>query len=156
MEIHSFSPILSHPYDLLILVHPDIRIIEACTEYVINKGYYSINISRELSNALLSESMQNRSRFAINWLLSRVTQDNKTPILCTVPDLLFEPSLLIDPFMLFRQAARIHQFIVTWLGDYQSNLLSYAIPEHAHYRTWKMSDDLLHNPKTLIQRIETN
>ncbi len=156
METHNFSPILSHLYDLLILVHPEIRIIEASAAYVKNKGYESINISRELSNALLSEPMQNRSRFTNNWLLSRVSQDYKAPIFCTVPDLLFEPSLLIDSFMLLRQAARIHRLIVTWPGDYQSNLLSYAIPEHAHYRTWKISDDLLHNPKTLIERIELN
>lgn len=156
METHNFSPILSQPYDLLILVHPEIRIIEASAAYIKNKGYESINISKELSNALLSESLQNHSRFTIAWLLSRVSQDSKAPILCTVPDLLFEPSLLIDPFMLFRQAARIHRLIVTWPGDYQSNLLSYAIPEHAHYRTWKMSDDLLQNPKTLIQRLVTN
>jgi len=156
MENFSLPAILSQHYELLLLVNPEIKILEASEKYLRSKGYSSINISKELSKALILEPLQNRTRFTTNWLVSIHSHYDEKPVLCTTPDLLFEPSLFIDPFMLFRQAARLQRLIVTWPGDYQSQLFSYAIPEHAHYRTWIISNDILHNPKIIIHRIEPN
>jgi len=97
-----------------------------------------------------------RSRFSQKWLVDSLASFQNGPVLCTCPDLLFDPSLEIDPLALFRQAARIIQLIVMWPGDYASNNLSYAIPEHHHYRTWKLSDSLLRQPVVRIHRISTS
>lgn len=154
MENLNLSAILPQQFDLLLLVNPEIKILESTAKYLRAQEYSSINLSKELSKALISEPMQNRTRFTTNWFKSIFLQFDEKPVLCTTPDLLFEPSLFINPFILFRQASRLHRLIVTWPGDYQSQTLSYAIPEHGHYRTWMISNDMLHNPKTFIQRIE--
>jgi len=101
----------------------------------------------------MTVSASERSRFTQKWLVDNIAALPKGPVLCTNPDLLFDPSLEIDALALFRQAARIVALIVMWPGEYSSNSLSYAIPEHHHYRTWKVSESLLRQPVVLIHRL---
>jgi hypothetical protein len=51
-------------------------------------------------------------------------------------DILFEPSLELDPLALFRQLSRVTPIVVAWPGMVSSSGLSYAMPEHANYRLW--------------------
>ena len=62
------------------------------------------------------------------------------PVLCTDIDLLFEPALHLDPLALFRDNSRAVTIIVAWPGTFTANVLSYAVPKHAHYRTWRNPD----------------
>jgi hypothetical protein len=119
-------------------------------------GFTSLDINKALSTSLLSISVSERSRFSQKWLVDTLTLRQKGPVLCTGPDLLFDPSLEIDPLTLFRQAARITQLIVLWPGEYSANILSYAVPEHHHYRTWRISDSLIRQPAVIIHRISTS
>lgn len=59
------------------------------------------------------------------------------PILCTNVDLLFEPTLKLDPLRLMRDASRVTRLVVTWPGSYGDGVLAYAVPDHGHYRTWR-------------------
>jgi hypothetical protein len=59
------------------------------------------------------------------------------PVLCTETDLLFEPTLKLNPLSLLRDASRVTRLVVSWPGIYQSDVLAYAAPEHSHYRTWR-------------------
>jgi len=52
-------------------------------------------------------------------------------------DVLFEPTLKLDPLGLLRQFSRVTKLIVTWPGTYINDVLAYAVPEHSHYRTWR-------------------
>lgn len=98
-------------------------------------------------------SANERSRFAQEWLKDVISRFQNEPIICVCPDLLFHPSLNIDPYSLIRQTARIKQIIVLWPGEYSSNILTYAVPEHRHYRTWRISDSFLAQPRILIHQI---
>lgn len=152
----SVNALLRQSYDCLILVHPQIQALKKVIEEAQELGFASLNLSKGLSTSLLSVSALARSRFAHQWLMDTLASFQRAPVICAYPDLLFDPSLQIDPLALFRHAARFIQIIVMWPGEYSANTLSYAVPEHHHFRTWKISDSLLRQPAVIIQRISTS
>jgi hypothetical protein len=156
VAINSLAALLSQPYDCLLLVHPNIQILENLSTEIQGLEVSHLNFSKELSTSLMTVSASERSRFSQKWLIDTLATFQNGPVLCTCPDLLFDPSFEIDPLTLFRQAARIIRLIVLWPGEYSENVLSYAIPEHHHYRTWKVSDSLLRQPVVIIRRISTS
>ena len=151
----SLENTLSQPYDCLILVHPQIQILEKISNEIQGRGIICLNISKDLSTSLIPISASERSRFLQRWLMDTLSLFTTPPVLCICPDLLFDPSLEIDPLALFRQAARIIQLIVLWPGEYSKKILSYALPEHRHFRTWKISDSMIQQPVVTIQQIST-
>jgi len=62
------------------------------------------------------------------------------PLLVTQIDLLFEPSLRLDPLTLLRGLSRQRPLLVAWPGSFQNGVLAYAVPEHSHYRIWPRPD----------------
>jgi hypothetical protein len=156
MAFNTTSAYLSQPYDCLFLVHPYIQILEKLSTEIQGLGVSHLNVSRELSTSLMTVSASERSRFSQKWLMGTLARFPNGPVLCTCPDLLFDPSLEIDPLALFRQVARIKQSIILWPGEYSTNNLSYAVPEHHHFRTWKISDSMLQQPVVLIRQISTS
>ncbi|MGZ3644128.1 MAG: BREX-3 system P-loop-containing protein BrxF [Ktedonobacteraceae bacterium] len=62
------------------------------------------------------------------------------PLLVIDTDVLFEPSLQLDPLLLFQHASRQLPLVVTWSGSFEQGRLNYAVPEHAHYRLWRSPD----------------
>ncbi len=66
------------------------------------------------------------------------------PLLVIDTDVLFEPSLQLDPLLLFQRASRQLPLVVTWAGSFEHSRLSYAVPEHAHYCLWR-SPELCHD-----------
>ncbi len=143
-------------FDCLILVHPQVQVLESTAKEIQEAGIALLNISKALSSFLMTLSANERGRFSQKWLTERLANFQSGPVLCTCPDLLFEPSLKIDPLSLFRQAARIRQIIVLWPGEYSTNTLSYAVPEHQHFQTWKITDSLLRQPAVTIRQISTS
>jgi len=156
MAINTLAELLFQPYDCLILIHPYIQILETLSTEIQGLGLSHFNISKELSTSLMTISASERSRFSQKWLFDALTTFQNGPVLCMCPDLLFDPSLKIDPLSLIRQVARIKQLIVLWPGEYSTNILSYAVPEHHHYRAWKFSNSLLLQPKVLIHSISVS
>lgn len=156
MAINTLASLLSQPYDCLLLVHPNIQILEKLSTEIQGLGLSHLNISKGLSTSLMTVSASERSRFSQKWLIDTLATFQRGPVLCTCLDLLFDPSLNIDPLSLIRQAARIKQLIVLWSGEYSANTLSYAVPEHHHFRTWKVTDSLLQQPVLLIHQISAS
>jgi hypothetical protein len=62
------------------------------------------------------------------------------PVLVTETDVLFEPSLQLEPLQLFQHASRLLPLVVTWAGTFDRGRLSYAVPEHAHFHLWRTVD----------------
>lgn len=96
-----------------------------------------ISIGQELSEFLVVSGEIDRSRASREWLLDELRKRSPGPVVCTDVDLLFHPSLSLDPLILFRQISRHTKLIVLWPGSYKDGVLSYAVPEHKDYRFWK-------------------
>jgi hypothetical protein len=153
MPINTAFETISQSYDCLILVHPLIQVLERMSDDIQELGIVHLNVSKELSASLMPILASERGRFSQEHLINSISSYQHDLVLCTRPDLLFEPSLAIDPLALFRKAARVKKLIVCWPGECSANTLSYAVPEHHHFRTWKISDDYLRQPEVVIQRI---
>jgi hypothetical protein len=52
-------------------------------------------------------------------------------------DLLFEPSLGIDPLRLFEQLSNYRTVVIAWPGTWNGTTLCYAETVHRHYRCWQ-------------------
>ena len=131
-------------YTCLLFVHPKIGRLEAAANELSSAyGWPHLSLGRELSAELLSERPQLRSRAAGRWVWTRLAEVAPGPVLCTEVDLLFEPSLALDPLWLMRSASRVTRLVVTWPGSYVDDVLSYAAPAHSHYRIWRRPDVLI-------------
>lgn len=93
-----------------------------------------------LANALLSVPPRERPMEARRVLERTLREASPGPLLCTDIDFLFEPALSLAPLSLFRNASRATTIIVAWPGIFADGVLTYAVPEHAHYRTWRNPD----------------
>lgn len=144
---------LHQPFDLLLLVSIEIQILEEKTKAIHSLGYNCIDINKELSAALINIPPNDRSRAVYPWLIEALRKCQSTPVFLIGIDLLFLPSLQLDPFRLLRDVARITPLSVLWLGEYSANTLTYAIPEHNHYRSWTLNASLLQQPKVVIHSI---
>lgn len=134
--IHAFLTTPAYHDACLVLVHPEIRKLEdAADELVSVYGWLRLPIGRELSAVLVAEA--HRTHAARQWLGTRLAQMAPGPVLCMEIDVLFEPTLKLDPLGLLRQFSRVTKLIVTWPGTYINDVLAYAVPEHSHYRTWR-------------------
>lgn len=101
------------------------------------ENWQVVSIGGELSAFLVVSGQVDRSRSTRDWLLDELRKRSPGPVVCKDVDLLFHPSLNLDPLVLFRQASRHTKLVVLWPGRYSNGVLSYAVPEHKHYRFWK-------------------
>lgn len=132
----------SAPASLTLLVEQEIvKLEEILTE--IPADWQVISIGKELSEFLIASSENDRSRTARDWLVEELRRKSPGPVVCKDVDLLFHPSLNLDPLVLFRQASRFTKLVVLWAGSFSNGLLSYAVPEHSHYRHWKDMDGVV-------------
>ncbi|MFL5802090.1 MAG: BREX-3 system P-loop-containing protein BrxF [Roseiflexaceae bacterium] len=128
-------------YPCCLLVHPDVRQLQKVAEHVV--AWYRwpvLSIGTTLSAALLTVAPGRRSRETHAMLAAATQRFAPGPVLCADIDLLFEPSLALDPLRLLRDSSRIAMLIVLWPGTIAAGILAYAAPAHAHYRAWNRTD----------------
>ncbi len=122
----------------LLLVHPAVsRLEDAANELLSVYDWPRLSVGRELSPVLLAEIPQRRSRAVRQWMKTQLRNISSGPVLCTNIDLLFDPTLKLDPLRLIRDASRVTRLVVTWPGSYVDDVLAYAVPDHSYYRTWR-------------------
>jgi hypothetical protein len=105
-------------------------------DLALHRGWAEIAIGRNLSAALLNIPVNQRPRHARQWVHEQLTTLAPGPVVLTGIDLLFEPSLELDPLALLRQLSRLAPIVAAWPGSFNTRGLAYGTPEHAHYRTW--------------------
>ena len=141
--IDHIDALLASPpvYPCLLLVHPSISILNTTAQRLVDHYAWAVlSLGTVLSEALLAISARQRPgqvRSAINQAIHHTRPE---PILCTDLDLLFEPTLKLDPLRLLRDWSRQTPLVAMWPGQYDGRTLSYAVPEHGHYRTWPRPD----------------
>ncbi len=128
-------------YPCLLLVHPDIVLLNRVGQQILE--YYawpSLSVGTAMSQELVPVAPKSRPQQAkLTW--SRVIENYiPGPLLCLDIDLLFEPSLYLDPLHLLRDASRQTTLVVTWPGTFSSGILAYAMPAHTFHRSWTQTE----------------
>jgi len=135
---NTVTDFLRTSHTCLLLVHPAVsRLEDAANELSSVYDWPRLSVGRELSAVLLSETPGLCSRAARQWMKIHLREMAPGPVLCTEIDLLFDPTLKVDPLRLMRDVGRVTRLVVTWPGSYVDNVLAYAVPGHSHYRTWR-------------------
>jgi len=142
-EIIRASTLKSSSVACLVLVHPEIQFLEKAQAVIERMQIPVVPIGKELSAILLDTQRNEQSRAITRWFDFRFASADGKPMACSQIDLLFEPCFQLDPLALFKKAARNNKLLVLWPGDITHHTLSYAIPEHQHYRTWRIDDPTL-------------
>jgi hypothetical protein len=93
-------------------------------------------LNTHLAPSLFDIAPAQRPRQTSRLSAATLHQYTPGPLICTDIDILFEPTLRLDPLRLFLDASRQTSLIIAWPGTFQHNHLAYAVPAHAHYRTW--------------------
>jgi hypothetical protein len=140
-------------HSCLLLVHPDIRTLEQAASSLVRRSAWArLPVGAELSTALLRvkdltglgdlsglrpESPRDRPRAAARWFTSRLAAMAPGPVVCSEIDLLFEPTLSLDPLALLRAASRQTRLVALWPGSFVDDVLTYAVAAHDHCRSWR-------------------
>lgn len=125
----------------LLLVSPDpARLGRAAGDLAARYGWPVWRVGETLSAALLDVAPRDRPAAAARWFRDAADARASGPVLLVDVALLFEPALALNPLGLLREAARRTALVVAWPGAVAGDRLTYAVPEHAHYRAWPASD----------------
>jgi len=126
---------------LVLIVHPEIHTLDEEKNVLQSRfDWPVVSIGKDLSRDMLSGQVSGAAAVQA-WLIDKVRGAVSSPILLSDIDLLFEPGFKLDALILFQRASRFTRLVVLWPGTYSSDrVLSYAIPEHQHYRTWRNPD----------------
>lgn len=128
-------------YPCLLLVHDEIRRLQTISQQIIERyGWANLSVGALFSAALLPLAPNNRPKLARRTFVNLVKPHQPGPLLCTDIDLLFEPSLLLNPLRLLREASRQVTLVVLWPGKFVDGILSYAVNTHRHYQMWTQTD----------------
>lgn len=123
-------------FGLLLIVSDSTLVLEKMKDEVVSQYKLPrISLNKELAQVLIAEPRQVRGSTAIEWIKTK-SNEFIEPILFSGIDIVHEPSLEIDPLALFKQISRHKQIVVLWPGNFSNNNLTYATPEHAHFKRW--------------------
>lgn len=122
---------------LLIVVNNSVRVLHSVSDKIIAEYKLPcVSVNKDLSKSLIGQPNANHSRDTLNWISLKIKEIDKEPLLLQDFDLIFDPTLKLDPLVVFRQTSKNKKLLVLWPGNFNNNILSYASPEHAHFRTW--------------------
>jgi len=120
-----------------LLVEGDIAALERRAKRLARQeGWQLLSANRLLVEAAAQGRVLRTGRDVEELLIERISAPGPT-ILLTDISLLFDPCWQLDPLRVFRTLARYRPIVVAWPGEWDGNTLSYAVPEHEHYRTWR-------------------
>lgn len=133
--------IQTHQPPLVLVVAEDTRLFAKIAHILLQK----IPTARTLdvSTLLSKQVVENHVLLVASRLKTQILSafpENAPVMLLTGIDLLFEPTLHLDPLTLLQQISRSQPLVVCWPGQWTPSGLSYAVPKHAHYRVWRNVD----------------
>lgn len=103
-------------------------------------NYLFLNVNIEISNKLQLIS-EHRRKFKISDILSEIINVESHQIICLdYYEILFEPSLQINPFELFKNISRNKTLIIAWRGIIDKTHFIYANPGHPEYRKYPIDE----------------
>jgi len=128
-------------YRLVLLVAPaGSGKTRALREVAAHTDALLINLSLELSNALLAFTERQRP-LRVSRILNQIADTaGDRVLLFDNTELLFDPSLKLDPLRALQQLARRRTVVAAWNGCLEGDYLVYARPDHPEYHRYTTDD----------------
>ena len=99
-----------------------------------------VNVNLALSERLLELTSRQRA-FEASSLLDRVAKERSGDVLLLDnTEILFDPTLRLDPLRVLQGIARHRSVIASWTGHYDDGPLTYAVPSHPEFRKYEDPD----------------
>ena len=133
---HAMESHTSATAALTVIVDTDIEKLSEVA-HLFSDDWSTVSIGQEISAILVGRNEAEYSAVINEWIDDRFRKSPSALFLCYDIDLLFYPTLKLDPLAIFRQISRHRKLIVLWPGSYDESILCYAQPEHSHYHCWK-------------------
>ncbi|RTQ92253.1 BREX-3 system P-loop-containing protein BrxF [Lysinibacillus telephonicus] len=102
-----------------------------------------LNINLILSEKLQHVQASRRPYRAAEYLKELLLETEKDIICIDYYELLFEPSLNLNPFELFNSISRNKTLLITWRGDIKDGYFIHAVPGHPEYVKMPIKDAVL-------------
>lgn len=103
-------------------------------------GLIAINLSLKLSEKLIEIPRQDRAKSAPLLFADLLSEPQTDVLLLNYIEILFDKTLLIEPLKLLQNNAKNLTLVAAWPGEKNASSLTYAVPNHAEYRSYKASD----------------
>jgi len=102
-----------------------------------------LHVGKELVMSLCDQVPEQRTKMTVDFFKQKLNKEDR--LYLTDIEILFDPSLRINPINLFRDIARNQIVIVNWPGkiNFSEKKLTYASPECAEYFSADITDDIL-------------
>lgn len=103
----------------------------------------TLHVGKELVMFLYDQVPEQRTKMTVDFFKQHLNKKDR--LYLTDIEILFDPSLRINPVNLFRDIARNQIVIVNWPGkiNFSEGKLTYASPECAEFFSTDITDDIL-------------
>lgn len=124
-------------YPCCLFVHPDVQRLQQISLRLAESFSWPIlSLGSVLSERLLHVTPVRRTS-EVSTIFKDIVQGYLADlVICSDIDMLFDPTLRLDPLRLLRDTSRLRALVAMWPGSFTSGTLVYATPEHAHHRVW--------------------
>jgi chromosomal replication initiation ATPase DnaA len=102
-----------------------------------------LNINLELSKRMLELTRSQRARQVESLFKDVIASAQGDVVLLDNLEILFDPSLEVEPLRLLQVASRNRTLVVTWNGHDRDGTLTYAEPGHPEYARFKPVEAIL-------------
>lgn len=116
------------------------RLIVLANKQTEDIEYPQLNLNQELSELLIKFSKKERSKYVAQLVGQLVVGASSNVVLLFGLEILFDRSLAVDPLRLMKNCSKNQTLLIVWPGDITKLGLSYALPSHPEYRTYKASE----------------
>lgn len=99
-----------------------------------------VNVNRGLSQKLLDVPRHRRHRQVDRAFEELIDTSDEHVVGLDNLELLFDPSLQVDPLRLLQLNSRNRTLVASWNGAVSESALTYATPDHPEYRSYHDSD----------------
>jgi hypothetical protein len=131
-------------FRLVLLVAPSGSGKTALLEAVAQEnGFPLLNINLELSKRMLEQTRSQRGRQVERLFKDVIASAQGDVVLLDNLEILFDPSLEVEPLRFLQVASRNRTLVATWNGHYRDGTLTYAEPSHPEYARFKPIEAIL-------------
>lgn len=107
------------------------------------KGYPLVNVNLSISQKMLELTKGQRSKRVERLFKELLDGLEGDVVLLDNLELLFEPTLEIDPLRLLQMRSRNRTLVVSWNGTFENDALNYAESGHPEYQSYRQVDALV-------------